>query len=102
MIAVLAIILSYALCVFYVKKKMLTESSQILEIIKGRVDRANLDNLVKLSDKKQNPDSYNSNIAKYEEEAAIYAGRRALESPIEVFEDLFKVFEKVINITKLF
>ena len=81
---------------------MLTESSQILEIIKGRVDRANLDNLVKLSDKKQNPDSYNSNIAKYEEEAAIYAGRRALESPIEVFEDLFKVFEKVINITKLF
>lgn len=102
MIAVFAIILSYALCVFYVKKKMLTESSQILEIIKGRVDRANLDNLVKLSDKKQNPDSYNSNIAKYEEEAAIYAGRRALESPIEVFEDLFKVFEKVINITKLF
>jgi hypothetical protein len=97
MIAILIIILSYVLSVIYVKKKMLGESSQILEEIKGKVDKVNLENLVKLSDKKQNPDSYNSNIAKYEEEAAIYAGRRALESPKEVFSDLFEFLKKLLT-----
>lgn len=86
------VILSYFLCVFYVKLKMKSESSDILEEIRKDVDSKNLDNLVKLSEKKLNPDSYNSSLSNYREAAAIYAGMRALKSPLETFTDFFRNF----------
>jgi hypothetical protein len=88
----LLVITSYVLCVFYVKLKMKSESSDILEEIRKNVDSKNLDNLVKLSEKKLNPDSYNSSLFNYREAAAIYAGMRALKSPLETFTDFFRNF----------
>jgi hypothetical protein len=71
---------------------MKSQSSEILEEIRKTVDKKNLDNLVKLSEKKQNPDSYNQNLTNYQDEAAIYAGIRALKSPFETFSDFFRNF----------
>lgn len=88
----LLIILSYVLCVIYVKMKMKKASANILEEIRKEVDSKNLDNLFMLSEKKLNPDSYNDNLSNYQEAAAIYAGMRALKSPLETFTDFFKNF----------
>jgi hypothetical protein len=74
----------------YVKRKMKKDSEKILQDLKNEIDKKNLENLVKLSEKKQNPDSYNDNIIKYEDEVAIYAGMRALKSPIETLGDFFE------------
>lgn len=97
MIAVL-IILSYIICIAYVKQKMKRDSEAILQEIKEAVDKRNLENLVKLSEKKQNPDSYNQNIIKYEDEVALYTGNRALRSPIETFTDFFETLIKLLTI----
>jgi hypothetical protein len=91
MIPYLVIILvSYVMCILYVKWKMKRDSEKILQDLKDEIDKRNLENLVKLSEKKQNPGSYNDNIIKYEEEVAIYAGLRALKSPIETCTDFFE------------
>jgi hypothetical protein len=74
----------------YVKGKMKKDSEKILQDLKNEIDKKNLENLVKLSEKKQNPDSYNDNIIKYEDEVAIYTGMRALKSPIETLGDFFE------------
>ncbi len=74
----------------YVKRKMKKDSEKILQDLKNEIDKKNLENLVKLSEKKQNPDSYNDNIIKYEDEVAIYTGMRALKSPIETLGDFFE------------
>lgn len=86
----LLVILSYVICVIYVKAKMKEDSSEILEEIRKEVDKKNLDNLMKFSEKKLTPEGYNKNIAGYKEAAAIYAGTRALRSPIETFGDFFE------------
>ena len=78
------------MCVFYVKMKMKSDSEKILKDMKDEIDKRNLENLVKLSERKQNPDSYNDNIVKYEDEVAIYTGLRALKSPIETLADFFE------------
>jgi hypothetical protein len=78
------------MCIFYVKMKMKSDSEKILKDLKDEIDRRNLENLVKLSERKQNPDSYNDNIVKYEDEVAIYTGLRALKSPIETLADFFE------------
>jgi hypothetical protein len=78
------------MCIMYVKRKMKKDSEKILQDLKNEIDKKNLENLVKLSEKKQNPDSYNDNIIKYEDEVAIYAGMRALKSPIETLGDFFE------------
>lgn len=90
MIYFITIIFSYVLCVLYVKRKMKRDSVEILQDLKDEIDKKNLENLVKLSEKKQNPDSYNDNIIKYEDEVAIYTGLRALKSPIETLADFFE------------
>lgn len=90
MIYLITIIFSYVLCVLYVKRKMKRDSVEILQDLKDEIDKKNLENLVKLSEKKQNPDSYNDNIIKYEDEVAIYTGLRALKSPIETLADFFE------------
>lgn len=69
---------------------MKRDSVEILQDLKDEIDKKNLENLVKLSEKKQNPDSYNDNIIKYEDEVAIYTGLRALKSPIETLADFFE------------
>jgi hypothetical protein len=74
----------------YVKRKMKKDSEKILQDLKNEIDKKNLENLVKLSEKKQNPDSYNDNIIKYEDEVAIYTGMRALKSPVETLGDFFE------------
>lgn len=84
------VIASYVLCVIYVKAKMKASSSEILEEIRKDVDKKNLDNLMKFSEKKLTPEGYNENIIAYKEAAAIYAGTRALRSPIETFSDFFE------------
>jgi hypothetical protein len=78
------------MCIFYVKMKMKSDSEKILKDLKDEIDRRNLENLVKLSERKQNPDSYNDNIVKYEDEVAIYTGLRALKSPVETLADFFE------------
>jgi hypothetical protein len=78
------------MCVFYVKMKMKSDSEKILKDLKDEIDKRNLENLVKLSERKQNPDSYNDNIVKYEDEVAIYTGLRALKSPVETLADFFE------------
>jgi hypothetical protein len=78
------------MCIMYVKRKMKKDSEKILQDLKNEIDKKNLENLVKLSEKKQNPDSYNDNIIKYEDEVAIYTGMRALKSPIETLGDFFE------------
>jgi hypothetical protein len=78
------------MCVFYVKMKMKRDSEKILKDLKDEIDKRNLENLVKLSERKQNPDSYNDNIVKYEDEVAIYTGLRALKSPVETLADFFE------------
>lgn len=90
MIYFIMLIFSYVMCVIHVKRKMKTDSEKILQDLKDEIDKKNLENLVKLSEKKQNPDSYNNNIIKYEDEVAIYTGMRALKSPIETLGDFFK------------
>jgi hypothetical protein len=78
------------MCIFYVKMKMKSDSEKILKDLKDEIDKRNLENLVKLSERKQNPDAYNNNIIKYEDEVAIYTGLRALKSPIETLADFFE------------
>jgi hypothetical protein len=78
------------MCIFYVKMKMKSDSEKILKDLKDEIDKRNLENLVKLSERKQNPDSYNDNIVKYEDEVAIYTGLRALKSPVETLADFFE------------
>lgn len=78
------------MCIMYVKRKMKKDSEKILQDLKNEIDKKNLENLVKLSEKKQNPDSYNDNIIKYEDEVAIYTGMRALKSPVETLGDFFE------------
>jgi hypothetical protein len=76
---------------------MKSESSEILEEIRREVDKKNLGNLVKLSEKQLNPDTYNENLSNYREAAAIYAGMRALKSPIETFTDFFRNLQKLLT-----
>ena len=90
MIYFITLIFSYVMCIMYVKGKMKKDSEKILQDLKNEIDKKNLENLVKLSEKKQNPDSYNDNIIKYEDEVAIYTGMRALKSPIETLGDFFE------------
>ena len=90
MIYFIMLIFSYVMCIMYVKRKMKKDSEKILHDLKNEIDKKNLENLVKLSEKKQNPDSYNDNIIKYEDEVAIYTGMRALKSPIETLGDFFE------------
>jgi hypothetical protein len=90
MIYFFIILNSYVMCVFYVKMKMKSDSEKILKDLKDEIDKRNLENLVKLSERKQNPDSYNDNIVKYEDEVAIYTGIRALKSPVETLADFFE------------
>jgi hypothetical protein len=78
------------MCILYVKMKMKSDSEKILKDLKDEIDKRNLENLVKLSERKQNPDAYNNNIIKYEDEVAIYTGLRALKSPIETLADFFE------------
>ena len=94
----ISIIISYILCIIYIKIKMHENSSQILEELKLKIDKNNLENLMKLSEKEQTPISYNENIIKYEEYIAIYTGYRALKSPFETFEDFLFFFKNAINI----
>jgi hypothetical protein len=91
------LIISYVSCIVYVKYKMKEESESILEKIKNEVDRRNLDNLIKLSEKAQNPDGYNSNIIQYQEEIALYTGSRALASPKETFADFLSLLIKLLT-----
>lgn len=86
----LAVITSYVLCIVYVKAKMKESTSQILEEIRKEVDKKNLNNLMQFSEKKITPEGYNDNITGYKEAAVIYAGTRALRSPIETFSDFFE------------
>lgn len=98
MIAFMTIfIASYITCIAYIKIKMRADSENILKKIKDDVDKKNLDNLVKLSEKKQNPEGYNSNIIQYQEEIALYTGMRALASPRETFEDFFLILKKLLT-----
>lgn len=99
MIAVLIFMLltSYILCIAYVKVKMKAEAEAILKRIKDKVDQRNLDNLVKLSEKKRNPEGYNKNIVQYQDEIALYTGMRALSSPKETFEDFFALLVKLLT-----
>jgi hypothetical protein len=90
MIYLFIILCSYVMCIFYVKMKMKSDSEKILKDLKDEIDKRNLENLVKLSERKQNPDAYNNNIIKYEDEVAIYTGLRALKSPIETLADFFE------------
>jgi hypothetical protein len=76
---------------------MKRDSDRILQEIKEDVDKRNLENLVKLSEKKQNPDAYNQNIVKYEDEVSLYTGTRALRSPIETFTDFFETLSKLLT-----
>ena len=97
MITFITLLISYIICVIYVKRKMKADSENILKKIKDEVDLRNLDNLIKFSEKKQNPEGYNSNIIEYQEEIAIYTGRRALTSPKETFEDFFLMLDKLLT-----
>lgn len=91
------IIISYFLCIIYIKNKIKKNSTQILEELKLKIDKDNLDNLIKLSEKKQNPIKYNENIIEYQEYIAIYTGIRALKSPVETFRDFFILLENLIK-----
>lgn len=97
LLSILIAVISYVLCVIHVKIKMKEESSDILQKIKNEVDLRNLDNLVKFSEKAQNPEGYNRNIVQYQEEIALYTGRRALSSPKETFEDFFASLKKLLT-----
>lgn len=97
-IAFITLLISYIICVIYVKRKMKADSESILKKIKEEVDLKNLDNLIKFSEKKQNPESYNSNIIEYQEEIAIYTGQRVLASPKETFEDFFLMLNRLLTI----
>jgi hypothetical protein len=94
---IISIIISYIICVAYVKQKMKVEAYKILQDLKNDIDKKNLDNLLKLSEKKQNPEAYNENIIKYDEEVALYTGIRALKSPIETFYDFFAYLKKLLT-----
>lgn len=85
------------MCMLYVKWKMKRDSDQILQDLKSEIDKKNLENLLKLSEKKQNPDSYNKNIIKYEDEVALYTGIRILKSPGETFADFFETLMKLLT-----
>lgn len=76
---------------------MKDEANKILQDLKDDIDKKNLDNLVRLSEKRQNPEAYNENIIKYDEEIALYAGLRALKSPIETFYDFFLNLNKLLT-----
>jgi hypothetical protein len=75
---------------------MKIDADSIISQIKNEVDKKNLNNLVKFSEKKLNPESYNSNIVQYQEEIALYTGRRALISPKETFEDFCLYCSKLL------
>lgn len=76
---------------------MKRDSDQILQDLKNKIDKKNLENLLQLSEKKQNPDSYNRNIIKYEDEIALYTGIRILKAPFETFADFFRVLIKLLT-----
>jgi hypothetical protein len=91
------LLISYLSCIAYVKQKMKEDSKNILEMIKNRVDKRNLENLIKLSEKAQNPEGYNNNIVQYQEEITLYTGIRAMSSPRETFEDFLALLNKLLT-----
>lgn len=79
---------------------MKKDSMQILEELKLKIDKENLQNLIEFSEKKYNPLKYNENIIKYQDYIAVYTGIRMLKSPFETFNDFLILLKFLINLLK--